>query len=69
MIYNPLYSIFREGSVSLQVQRTKYNQPLCDGCWYSNEKNYTKSCFVHGHVCTPLYRKDKLQVRFVKVEQ
>ena len=72
--YNPLGSTFYEGHVKLRVERTKGDRPTCEGCWYVGEdkktrkRNYSSSCHIHGHVCTPINRKDRKQVIFVKVE-
>ncbi len=73
--YNPLGSVFKEGEHILQVEESKDGGRTCNGCWYAsvvhgnkNIRNYKKSCFTHGHVCTPLYRKDRKQVIFKKVK-
>lgn len=72
MIYNKIGSTFKEGDVTLRVQASKYNQPICDGCWYGAKSQgrrfYNHSCRHHGHACTPANRKDKKHVIFIKVE-
>jgi hypothetical protein len=71
MKFNPLGTLFREGAVILEVTATKDNAPLCEGCWYAsmtgNKKNYSHSCFRHGHLCTSGNRRDRRQVIFKKV--
>lgn len=71
--YNPIGSVFQEGDVRLTPREIEKGC-ACNGCWYNASKridgkdkyNYTKSCFVHGHACTPINRKDKKQVIFVE---
>ena len=72
MKYNPINSIFKEGNITLIVKESKDIGVTCKGCWYngwknSKERNYTSSCYYHGHACTPFYRKDKKHVIFEKV--
>ena len=76
MKFNPIGSTFKEGNVTLKVKVSKDEGRTCTGCWYagfkgptSNKKrNYPYSCFTHGHVCTPVYRKDRKQVVFTQVQ-
>lgn len=72
MKYNPIGAPFREGKVILVAKESKDKGMTCKNCWYngwknSKERNYTASCYYHGHVCTPYYRKDRKYVIFEKV--
>ena len=71
MKYNPIGSHFFEGNVELIVKPSPHNRSICKGCWYNSwedhHKVYPYSCNVHGHVCTPTYRKDRKHVIFEKV--
>lgn len=71
--YNPVGTTFKEGDLVLKVQVSEGNKPTCAGCYYGSLKKnrsrvYPYSCCVHGHVCTPYYRKDKKHVVFRKVQ-
>ena len=72
MKYNPIGTTFMEGDVLLLVQESFGNTSTCSGCFYMSKDNkgrniYHGSCFTHGHVCTPYYRKDKKHVVFRKI--
>lgn len=67
--FNPLGSEFVEGHVVLKVMECIGGPASCMGCWYDerkdkNHRNYTGSCFIHGHSCTAAVRKDNKQVIF-----
>lgn len=76
MRYNPIGSTFKEGEHILKVVESQDDGRTCTGCWYAsvtgprnNQKRvFPNSCYVHGHVCTPTYRKDRKQVVFTKVQ-
>lgn len=70
---DPIDTTFKEGDVTLMVKETK-DPSTSTGCWYAGYKdrkkslrNYTSSCYLHKHACTPAIRKDKKQVVFAKV--
>ena len=71
MKYNPIGTTFMEGDVTLTPKESRDNGCTCDGCWYhsrtDHRRNYHASCYIHGHACTPVNRKDRKQVIFVKV--
>jgi len=73
-IDNPIGSTFQEGKVTLMVKEIK-DPSTCAGCWYTSYKNrkkslrnYTSSCYLHKHACTPVNRKDRKQVVFVLIK-
>lgn len=73
--YNHIGTTFMEGRVRLRVEEMHGDITNCKGCWYAGEnkqtgkRNYNSSCYIHGHMCTPLNRKDRKQVIFVKVKE
>ena len=71
MKFNPINSIFKEKAVTLIVKENKNFGTTCKGCWYNGwknkKRNYPYSCYIHGHVCTPYYRKDKKHVIFEEI--
>jgi hypothetical protein len=71
MKFNPLNSLFKEGETILKVKEAQ--ETSCKGCYYNEWKGkhrlYPYGCCVHGHVCTPYYRKDKKFVIFVRISQ
>ena len=73
MKYNPIGSLFKEGTNVLQVKESKDLGITCKGCWYNGwknkrQRNYPYGCCTHGHVCTPYYRKDRKHVIFEKID-
>jgi len=71
MKYNPIGTTFMEGDVTLTPKESRDGGRTCNGCWYNSytkdRRTYGSSCYVHGHACTPINRKDRKQVIFVKV--
>lgn len=69
MKFNPIGSVFKEGEAALTVKESE--DTSCRGCFYNSWKGkrrtYPYGCHVHGHVCTPYYRKDKKFVIFTKL--
>ena len=68
---NKIGTTFKEGNVTLTPIESRDNGCTCKGCWYNSWtdgfRNYNIACFMHGHACTHVDRKDKKQVIFVKV--
>jgi len=61
--YNPIGSIFRENEAILIVEEQELGA-TCTRCYYRSRSYRGAGCNIHGHVCTPLFRKDKKHVIF-----
>jgi len=75
MKYDSIGSTFREGKYTLEVRESEDDGRTCTGCWYAsvvhgnhNRRNYNGSCYLHGHACTPINRKDGKQVVFTRIK-
>lgn len=60
--------VFQCGVVTLECIKRKSNYSHCEGCFFSDYGQCMDHKHVTGH-CASVYREDKTDVIFIKVEE